>query len=228
MCDFTLLIPSAVKNWAFFYTVRVRCRNFLNRIADIIKEPSIRYRGKAAMKLILRKFLMITVITLGVLACNATNLVLPETPAPRPTLEESSATTIPVSGPYNEKAIPQDDIDAALTAAKNDGKLVLLDFGANWCADCLVLSTLFEDPSVQPYLQENFHVVQIDVGYWDKNPDTVQKYGFPIEKGIPAIVVLTADGKTIATTKDGALANARTATAAEILGYLKMWVAKKP
>jgi thiol-disulfide isomerase/thioredoxin len=106
--------------------------------------------------------------------------------------------------------------------------LVLLDFGANWCADCLVLATLFEDPSVKPYLDENFYVVHIDVGYWDKNLDTSQLYGNPIEKGIPAVVILDGDGNTLATTKDGALVNARTATASEILGYLKGWVAKKP
>jgi thiol-disulfide isomerase/thioredoxin len=162
------------------------------------------------------------------LACNATSLALPETPAPHPTLEESSTSAAPAKAPYDEKAVPQDDIDAALRLAQGDGKLVLLDFGANWCPDCLVLSTLLEDPSVEPYLKEHFYVVHIDVGYWDKNPDMVQKYGNPIEKGIPAVVILTAAGDTIATTKDGALANARTATAAEILQYLKMWVAKKP
>lgn len=181
------------------------------------------------MKLMSRKFLMGIIVIFSMLACtcNVANLALPETPAPRPTIEESSATAAPESGPYDAKAVPQDDIEAALRLAKGDGKLVLLDFGANWCPDCLVLSTLFEDPSVLPYLQENFYLVHIDVGYWDKNLDTAQQYGNPIEKGIPAVVVLTADGKTIATTKDGALANARTATPSEILEYLKQWVAKK-
>lgn len=176
------------------------------------------------------KAIVISAIMFIMLACSSSNLayLLNTATPPPPTLEVPRAPTFPVSGPYNEKAVPQDDIDAALTSAQQDGKLVLLDFGANWCTDCLVLTQLFEDPAVQPYLDENFHVVQIDVGYWDKNLDVVQKYGYPIEKGVPAIVILSANGETIASTKDGALANARTATTDEILGYLKAWVAKKP
>jgi len=105
---------------------------------------------------------------------------------------------------------------------------VLLDFGANWCLDCIILSHLFEDKTVRSYLQDNFHVVQIDVGNWDRNLDVSRKYGSPIDNGIPAVVILAASGDVIASTKNGALADARTATAGEVLGYLKGWVARKP
>src|SRR6187397_1421987 len=61
------------------------------------------------------------------------------------------------------------DIAAALRAAKQDGKHVLLDFGADWCPDCRVLGKLFEDPTVAPVAEASFHVVHIDVGRRDKN-----------------------------------------------------------
>jgi thiol-disulfide isomerase/thioredoxin len=179
------------------------------------------------------KFIFASVVLATMLACNAsqipqlTPLVVLPTDLPQPTPAASSSSQNN-SQPYDAAAVPSDDIDAALTSAKNDGKLVLLDFGANWCPDCLVLSQLFDDPLVQPYLRDHFHVVHIDVGYWDRNLDTANKYGNPIEKGIPAVVILTSDEKTIATTKDGSLANASTATAQEILDDLKAWVAKKP
>jgi thiol-disulfide isomerase/thioredoxin len=164
------------------------------------------------------------------LASTAT-AALPPTPiATLPPTLTPMATEVPVDihAPYNENAIPADDIANALAQSENDGKLVLLDFGANWCPDCLVLTTLFEDPAVKPFLVENYHVVRIDIGMGDKNLDVSQKYGNPIEKGIPAVVVLTPNGEIIATTKDGSLANARTATAQEILGLLKTWLAQKP
>lgn len=129
--------------------------------------------------------------------------------------------------PYDEQADPKADIAAALERAQADSKLVLLDFGANWCPDCIVLAALFEDPSVKPYLDEHYHVVHIDVGYWDKNLDVSEQYGKPIDKGIPAVVVLTPDGEMVATTKAGELANARTATAQDILAYLHQWVSKQ-
>jgi thioredoxin 1 len=131
-------------------------------------------------------------------------------------------------GPYNSAADARKDIEAVLSQARADKKLVLLDFGANWCLDCVVLSRLFEDETVRPFLRDNFHVVSIDVGQWDRNLDVSRRYGSPIDSGIPAVVVLAPDGRIIASTKNGALADARTATAKEILDYLKNWVAQKP
>lgn len=142
----------------------------------------------------------------------------------------AAATEAPVNldAPYDENANPQQDITNALAKSEEDGKLILLDFGANWCPDCIVLTTLFEDPAVKPFLEENFRMVRIDVGYWDKNLDISEQYGSPIASGIPAVVVLAPNGEIVASTKDGALANARTATAQEILAYLEQWLALKP
>jgi len=144
------------------------------------------------------------------------------------TLALGAYTPARAQGPYDKRADAHTDIQTALTEARADGKLVLLDFGANWCLDCIVLSHLFEDTTVQPFLEDNFHVVSIDVGNWDRNLDVSQRYGSPIDNGIPAVVILTGSGDVIASTKNGALADARTATAREVLDYLKGWVAQRP
>jgi thiol:disulfide interchange protein len=196
---------------------------------------------------IIAKAISLLVLGLALAACNTSAPVptvtiptsIPATNTPQPTAAAAATATLPttqiateapvdIHAPYNKNAVPAADIANALAQSKNDGKLVLLDFGANWCPDCLVLTTLFEDPAVKPFLAENYHVVRIDIGMGDKNLDVSQKYGNPIEKGIPAVVVLTPNGEIIATTKDGSLANARTATAQEILGLLKTWLAQKP
>lgn len=130
-------------------------------------------------------------------------------------------------GPYDRKADAHSAVEGAIAQASSDHKLVLLDFGANWCVDCIVLDTLFHDGTVEPFLNQNFHLVRIDVGQWDHNLDIAKQYGDPIDSGIPAVVVLSPGGKILATTKDGALANARTSTAREILDYLKGVVARK-
>ena len=144
------------------------------------------------------------------------------------TLALGAYTPARAQGPYDQHADAHKDILTALTEARADGKLVLLDFGANWCLDCIVLSHLFEDKTVHPFLDDNFHVVSIDVGNWDRNLDVSQQYGSPIDNGIPAVVILTGSGDVIASTKSGALADARTATAREVLDYLKGWAAQKP
>ncbi len=58
------------------------------------------------------------------------------TPTPQAAADQASTEKLP----YNEKADPHQDIAGAFATAKQDGKYVLLDFGANWCLDCRVLS----------------------------------------------------------------------------------------
>jgi len=134
--------------------------------------------------------------------------------------------TVDLSAPYDANADPAKDIAAALVAAQAGHKYVLLDFGANWCPDCLVLAQLFEDPAVKPFLEAHFVVARVDVGQWDRNLDIAARYDNPIAVGIPAVVVLDTSGKMVATTKAGELANARTATAQDILACLQKWAPK--
>jgi thiol-disulfide isomerase/thioredoxin len=118
------------------------------------------------------------------------------------------------------------EITAALKAAKADRRHVLLDFGADWCPDCRVLGTLFEDAVVAPVLRENFHVVRVDVGHRDRNAELVEKYGATSGDWIPAVVVLDGDGRRIAST-DTTVRLTRRTTAAELAARLHEWAPKK-
>jgi thiol:disulfide interchange protein len=115
-------------------------------------------------------------------------------------------------------------IEAALAQAKVDGKHVLLDFGADWCPDCHVLDSYFEDPRAQAILEDSYHVVRIDVGYFDKNLETATKYGNNvIGVGIPSVVILDAKGTKLVDTAAGELADSRRYTADDIVTFLLSW-----
>ena len=118
------------------------------------------------------------------------------------------------------------DVEAALSSARKDGKRVLLDFGADWCPDCRVLGSLFDDRVVAAVADQNFHVVRIDVGRRDKNGDVATKYQATSADWIPAIVVLNPDGSTVAVTDDRVRVTRRT-TAAELIALLKEWAPKE-
>lgn len=108
--------------------------------------------------------------------------------------------------PYNEKADARAAIAAAL--ADNPGrKRVLLTFGANWCSDSRSLEAHFQSPELAPLLEREFKVVHIDVGVMHRNLDLVEEYGNPIDKGIPSVVLLDADGTSLFV-NHGALSNA--------------------
>ncbi len=166
--------------------------------------------------------LLLVVALLAGCTSSAASPTVTATPKPAP----KKVVTLP--RPYNEQANPTQDIATALKRAKDDEKLVLLDFGANWCPDCLVLAKHFENAQVKPFLDEHFVVVKIDVGQWDRNLDVAEKYGNPIKQGIPAVVVLDANGQPLASTADGSLASASSTRPQDILAYLKQWAEAKP
>lgn len=135
-----------------------------------------------------------------------------------------AATVDAAEWPYNEKADAAADVQHALAAAQTDHKKVLLVFGANWCGDCRALDKAMHGSS-QSLIEGKFDVVKIDVGNFDKNLDLANRYGNPIEKGIPAVVVLGADSHVIYSTKGGELADARKMGEQGIYDFLSQKVA---
>lgn len=121
--------------------------------------------------------------------------------------------------PYDEKADAPAQVQQALDAARADHKKVLLVFGANWCEDCRVLDRVMRGKG-QSLIDSKFHVVKIDVGNFNKNLALAARYGNPIKRGIPAVVLLDADQRIIYSSNGGELANARTMSNRDIYDFL--------
>ncbi len=75
---------------------------------------------------------------------------------------------------------------------------------------------------MQPWLDGHFVTVMIDVGRRNKNLDIAQKYGVSVE-GLPAVGVLTADGKLLNAGKVTALANARSWSQQAVVDLIASW-----
>ncbi|MFF1413040.1 thioredoxin family protein [Streptomyces sp. NPDC058289] len=90
----------------------------------------------------------------------------PAKPAPKPSRTSAApapAARIPGPG-YDSSADAQKLIDAALRAAKADGRMVLLDFGANWCGNCKAADKVFAQPATASILGASYHLVKVDIG----------------------------------------------------------------
>ena len=112
-------------------------------------------------------------------------------------------------GPYDEAADAKADIKAAQAEAKRAKVPLIVVFGANWCGDCKMLDASFKTGAAAPLMEKNFRVVKVNVGRFDHNTDIAEAYSVPLKKGIPAVAILSEDGKPLYTTRSGELADAR-------------------
>jgi thioredoxin 1 len=128
--------------------------------------------------------------------------------------------------PYDEKADAAADVQHAIATAQADHKKVLLVFGANWCEDCRALDKAMHGSS-EHLIDSQFEVVKIDIGNFDKNLALANRFGNPIAKGIPSVVVVDTHSQVIYATKDGELANARQMTEQGIYDFLKQKIVNR-
>jgi|SRR5579872_2032192 len=115
------------------------------------------------------------------------------------------------------------DIAAALAAASRDHKRVILVFGGNWCYDCHVLDATFHSKQIAPLVDDNYHVVHVNVGDYDKNLDLTKKYEIPLEKGVPSLAILDPDGKLVVSQKKGEFESTTRIGPEDVVEFLKKW-----
>jgi thiol:disulfide interchange protein len=124
---------------------------------------------------------------------------------------------------YPDAAQAKADLAAAMKTAAQAHKRILLDFGGNWCGDCQVLDMYFHDPQNLPLLEANFVLVHINVGYMDRNLDLAKKYEVPVEKGVPALAVLSENGKLLFSQKDKQFEAMRRMETSAVTQFLVQW-----
>jgi thiol:disulfide interchange protein len=115
------------------------------------------------------------------------------------------------------------DIANALKTAAAAHKRVLLDFGGDWCGDCQVLDIYFHNPDNRPILESNFVLVHVNIGHMDENVDIAQRYNIPLNKGVPAVAVLSADGKLLYSQKSGEFEAMRRMEPSAVTRFLVQW-----
>lgn len=124
---------------------------------------------------------------------------------------------------YDASADGVEQIEAALAAAKQEDKRVLLQFGAEWCGWCHLLHRLFEsDQRIAAKLEADYEVVLIDVD-GDHNKAVNDKYGNPMQHGLPVLVVLDADGTQLATQDTAELEEGDHHDPKKVMAFLDKW-----
>ncbi|WP_254600991.1 thioredoxin family protein [Caulobacter sp. S45] len=149
---------------------------------------------------------------------------------PKADVASFSELPLPLPYPYD----PQGDADAKAVDAKverarsealREHKLLLIDMGGNWCADCRILAGTMDLPSLKRFVDTHYVEVTVDSGrHMDQNLQVPARYGVPKLAGVPSLFIVDPrSGRLLDAGHTPALADARHMTPQGLADWLAQW-----
>lgn len=163
-------------------------------------------------------------LVLALAALALPGAALAQKAAPRLKVRTLAQLPQPLPAPYDVNRDAGSDVDAAIARAKKSGKPVLIDFGANWCADCRVLAGIFALPDMAAWLARNFELVTVDIGEFTHNLNLPRRFGGTRLDAVPAILILDPKTGKLRNPDDIlGLSDARIMQPQEVANWLARW-----
>jgi thiol-disulfide isomerase/thioredoxin len=146
--------------------------------------------------------------------------------APRMPITSFEQLAKPLPLPYDESANAQAAVAAARARAKKAHKLLLIDFGGNWCLDCRILTGTIDVPVLKAFVARHYELVTVNIGRFDTNMDIPVSFGVTdkLKGGVPALLVVDPrSGKLLDGGHVSALEDARNMTPQGLADWLARW-----
>lgn len=145
-------------------------------------------------------------------------------PAPQVSIASLKDLPTPLPSPYDPDADARAQLAAAKASAAAQHKLLLIDLGGNWCADCRLLAGVMRLPEVKSFVDAHYVVVAIDAGRrMERNLDIPARYGVAKLEGVPSLLVVDRSGRLRDAGHVAALADARSMTPQALADWLAHW-----
>lgn len=146
-------------------------------------------------------------------------------PPPKMGISSFAELKTPLPYPYDERLDADAAVAAARARARAAHKLLLIDLGGNWCADCRILAGTMELPELKAFVDAHYEFVAVDVGRFDRNLRIPAHYGITRRlDGVPALIVV--DPRTDRLLDQGhisAVEDARHMTPQALADWLAQW-----
>jgi thiol-disulfide isomerase/thioredoxin len=126
--------------------------------------------------------------------------------------------------PFDEDSNADAAVGAAFAQAREQHKLVLINLGANWCADCRILAGIFALPEMKAFVPSHYVVVDVDVGRMNRNLQIPARFGITEHlEAVPCILIADPDGKLLDRGHIEALEDMRSMTPQAVADWLAQW-----
>ena len=81
--------------------------------------------------------------------------------------------------------VAQGLIAQARARATRDHKVLMVEFGADWCSDCAQLYKSLENERRRDQFRKEFELLHVDVGEFNRNLDIAKSLGIDVTEAIP-------------------------------------------
>lgn len=132
---------------------------------------------------------------------------------------------------YDETIDRTEQINKAISDAKNEGKYVICQVGGNWCPWCLRFADFItKDAELAKIVNENF--VYIHVNYprvskmSEETKSVMKRLGNPQRFGFPVFVLLRPDGSVLHIQDSTYLEQDKGYSKEKVTGFLNNWTPK--
>jgi thiol:disulfide interchange protein len=128
----------------------------------------------------------------------------------------------PYNTSYDPARDPFVDFIAAKADAKAQNKLILLEFGGNWCIWCRRLDKFISDqPEISKNMSEVFIVLKINVSEENGNVNFLKQ--FSNITGYPHFIITNASGEELAAVNTGTLEKGKGYSALKMQEFIDTW-----
>lgn len=91
------------------------------------------------------------------------------------------------------KGLDETEIQVSLAKARNqareEGRLLMVILGADWCHDSRAFIDYLEDPAFAALIDERYRVERVNVGFYDNVRGVVSAWDLPVIYGTPTVIV---------------------------------------
>ncbi|HEX2394694.1 MAG TPA: thioredoxin family protein [Bacteroidales bacterium] len=125
---------------------------------------------------------------------------------------------------YNPSADAAAELKAAIKAAGEQNKNVLVQVGGNWCPWCIRLHGFFKsEQQVDSILKADYILVRVNYSPENKNPEVLARLEYPQRFGFPVLLILDGNGKRLHTQDTGLLELGKGYDPEKIKRFLLSW-----
>ena len=136
---------------------------------------------------------------------------------------------------YDESINPIEQIDAAISKAKGNGKYVCCQVGGNWCAWCLRFAEFIEsDSTISTLVNDNFEYIHVNYNprksagaeKLEEAKQLMQRLNNAGRFGYPVIVILDENGNVIHIQDSSFLEEGKGYNKDKVIRFFKNWTPK--